>query len=107
MFSTSFFAYFVSRFCSSALDGISFDLFVFLQEGKTYRTLQKLTNVQVTKVASGLKDTRPDFNTKENRKIVYINPATGAKIDYKVVFPEDVQHNRYANIQLSSILFFT
>ena len=107
MFSTSFFAYFVSRFCSSALDGISFDLFVFLQEGKTYRTLQKLTNVQVTKVASGLKDTRPDFNTKENRKIVYINPATGAKIDYKVVFPEDVQHNRYANIQLDSILFFT
>ena len=55
-----------------------------LQEGKTYRTLQKLTNVQVTKVASGLKDTRPDFNTKENRKIVYINPETNSKIDYKV-----------------------
>ena len=60
-----------------------------VHEGKTYRSLQPLNNTQLTSIARELRETRPDFNAKD-RKIVYVNEENNTRIEYKILYPEDV-----------------
>ena len=57
-------------------------------EGNTFRSLQPITNTQITSIAKVLKDTRPDFG---DRKITYRDKERN--IEYKIIYPDEALAN--------------